>query len=124
MAVEDGVNRREYARRSLRERAERLVRMIDLDGPTNMLAREAWSVFRAALLLDREAAVACLGETLSTAIFRSGAFCPGRFQRFDCEQSLPPETSHPQHCLPCSKGQDDELRSIGLDPDADPEDLR
>lgn len=110
------MTRTEYARKTLVDRARRLLRLVEHDAPVSVLTQEAWSIFRAAVLLDHKAASLAMGETLSAAVFRSAARCVGPFKRYDCEEEVPTETSHPV-CASCAEKENEELVALGYKPD-------
>jgi hypothetical protein len=113
----------EAALQRLAVRVERLARLLTISAPRGVIAREAWLIFEAAVLLDHEAAGEMMFERLYTLVRMSAGFCS------TCSAKVPlegepwrpsPNQSHPPQCPECVAREERELKQHGWE-DADEE---
>jgi len=106
----------EAALQRLAVRVERLARLLTISAPRGVIAREAWLVFEAAVLLDYEAAGEMMFERLHAVVRMSAGFCSTCSAKIPLEGEpwkLSPNQSYPPQCPECVAREERELKQYG-----------
>lgn len=85
----------EGAKARLKNRCERLLRLLEVDAPTLVIAMEAISVFKAGVLLDRHAvAVEFFAKWVGGYVSNEAGYC----NEEACEEPINPQLGSQQMC--------------------------
>lgn len=113
------MNRRDYFIERLRQRATRLLKLIDMKAPDLVISGEVANIFRAGLGLDRSG----LGDELlgwfAKRVLASSGFCSGSF--CDGKGRIRPDRGFLPECEVCEKGREQDRAELDADEAACPE---